>query len=511
MSTSYTGSGLTMTFTTLLVMYLAGVALFFLSHRVQRALYITLTKLTGYALLFSTALVLYYYNLVDYFSLALGLSFTLLSFFISMYTVPYRKVHHYPKYLEILVDFFHVSIVSAYIAPSFILMIVAWTTGEIVGYTLIKLGEERSMEGSLTSSRGYLFTSTLTYELSVFTLITLSVFLTVAGIGLYELLKPFTGPSTTFNVPLLIMPLLMVGFITKTANMPLHFWLPSAHSSAPSPASATLSGLMVSLGYYGLYRLMNMVNVQGYRVVLAWLFILIGMLSIVYGGLQALTQRDVKKLLAYSTIATDGFVSVIFGLYVLEPLEITRLTLLTSIIMHAAYKTTLFCESGLIEAVYGTRYIHGIRGFVKIAPLSTLGGLLALFSLFGVPGTLGFLAKLLAIYCSTLVLSYENLMFIASLLAFLAYIVISALIALKYVRVYYGDSSSKVEALVENVNRGLQAPVLALGLLNALLSLVVALLFREYSYLIILAVPLPVITAYLAHMQIKVHSERVVT
>ncbi|MEM0001012.1 MAG: proton-conducting transporter membrane subunit [Desulfurococcaceae archaeon] len=493
-----------------LIAYSASVTLLVLSNYVDKGVYYrVLGKLVGYVLLICTVILLYQFGLVDSFSLSLGLSFTLISFLISVYTLFYREAHHYPKHLETLIDLFLVFIISAYIAPSFILMIVAWTSGEILGYVLIKLGEEHSSEGPLTSSRGFIFASTLTYEISVFTLITLSIIFTTAGIGLYELMKPFTQQLAVVAIPVIIIPLLVVGFITKTANIPLHFWLPSAHSSAPSPASATLSGLMVSLGYYGLYRVISVVDIDAYRAPISWFFVLVGFLSIMYGGFQALAQRDVKKLLAYMTIATNGFISVVFGLYVMRPLDITKWTLVIGMVMHAAYKATLFCESGLIEVVYGTRYVHGIRGFARIASLSTMGSILAILSLLGVPGTLGFIAKLLAVYNSILIVGTDSAMSVTSLLAFLAYIIISALAALKYARIYYDGASSRVKALVEKLDWGLQAPVLVLGLLNVLLCvLVVAFLTQEYGYILALITPLPIITMYLAHAQFRITSTR---
>jgi len=487
-----------------ILVYTASIALLALSHYAGNHAYKFVGKLVGYTLLLYSAIFLHQLNLIDVFSLVLGVASIPISLAISMFTTLYSVAHHYPNYLELLMDAFLVSIISAYIAPSFIFMIIPWTIGEILGYVLIKIGEERSLEGPLTSSRGFIFTSTLTYEISIFTLITLSLVSISAGMGLYELMKPFTQYYALISLPVVVIPLVVVGFLTKMANIPLHFWLPSAHSSAPSPASATLSGLMVSLGYYGLYRVFSLVNIEGYRAPLSWFFTAVGFMSILYGGFQALSQRDIKRFLAYSTIATNGFVSVVFGLYVLHPIDLLHWTLLMSIVMHAAYKTTLFCESGLIEAVYGTRYVHGIRGFAKVAPVSTMGGLFAVLSLLGVPGTLGFIAKLLAVYNAIIIMPVDFYASIASLIAFSSYIVISALVALKYARLYFDGTPSRVNALAKRLERSVQIPVFILGLFNALMSAIIIPLVSElYSSLIIITVAIAIATAYLAHSHLK--------
>lgn len=489
--------------------YTAATALLITSRYIEAFKLKTTLKITWHLIIALTTCTLYYVKLIDEISLTLGLSFTAISALISTYTITYTQVHHYPSHLELLMDIFLLSLISSYIAPSFILMVLAWTISEIVGYMLIRIGEEYSTEGSLTSSRGYILASTMSFELSVFTMITISTLLTVANIGLYELIKPFTQRTVTVTIPIIIIPLLILGFLVKTANIPLHFWLPSAHSSAPSPASASLSGLMVSLGYYGLYRVLEYLDIEQYSTHIALFLITVGLISILYGGQQALTQRDVKKLLAYSTIATNGFISTVFAIYITQPTIITKFTLILSILMHAAYKTTLFSEAGLIEAVYGTRYVHGVRGFVNTAPLSTIGGLLSVFSLLGVPGTLGFTVKLLSAYCSLTMMNTHPVIAFTTITSILAYIIVSAMIALRYSRIYYGEEPRKIEIMVEKLSKNTQTPVLLMGLLNVLLILTsITLITYEYWFILALTTPIAILSVLLSYSYFKTTSTR---
>lgn len=492
-----------------LITYLITVTLLFSTYELKPFSLKTITKTTAYMLIGVITLYLYIQNLIDIVSLILGLSFTLISIFISLFTIKYIELHEYPGRLEVIMDLFLVSIITAYISPNFLLLVISWTIAELLGYILVKLGEEHSTEGSLTSSRGFIFTSTMTYELSVFTMITLSIIFTTLNIGISQLIKPFSTINTLIEVSPYLIPLLILGFFVKTANIPMHFWLPSAHSSAPAPASATLSGLMVSLGYYGLYRLLGYIDIGVYSTHLAWFFLVTGFFSILYGGMQARRQRDSKLILAYSTIATNGFISILFALHLVNPSTITMWTLILGIIMHSAYKTTLFCETGIVEAVYGTRYIHGIRGFINASPISTIGGILALFTLLGVPGTIGFIVKIASVFISINQYSANPMFSIASLIGILLYIITSALIAIKYSHLYFGEPLAKIEPLISRVDWRTQLPIAGLGALNILFCLaIIGVNLAELGSILLLITPVSILTLYITYMHFRTISKR---
>lgn len=452
----------------LVTLTLSIVSLVFLdiSHRVKRLAISLALKTAGFSGFALVAYLLYMLNYVDFVSLVLGASFAALSLLISLFTMGYATSLGYGKSLGFFMDFFLAFITLAYIAPTLALFAIAWTISEVLGYIVIRKGEEHSIEGSLTSARGFILTSTLTYELSVFTLIAVSMIVVSTQVGLLLLTTPFTNITHVTTIPPFLLPLILVGFITKAANVPLHFWLPSAHSSAPSPGSAALSGLMVSLGYYGLYRVLEMVSIEGFREPFAYFLLALGIMTVLYGGAQALNQRDVKKLLAYSTIATNGYVSILFAMYVFDPNELSRWTLLLGIIMHAAYKTTLFCEAGLIESTYGTRYVHGVRGIVKVLEISSIGGLLSVFSLLGTPGTLGFASKLLSVLTAVTMFGGDYVFAVAAILGLVVYMAVSALIALRYARIYFGSPTVKIFDNITSPPKTHQIPVLLMGVAN---------------------------------------------
>jgi formate hydrogenlyase subunit 3/multisubunit Na+/H+ antiporter MnhD subunit len=473
------------------------------SERASSYNYKVVFKIAGYSLLLILILILYNNSVIDTVSIILAGFFTVISLLISLYTPLYARSLHYPSTLEALVDLFLYSLIVAYIAPNIIVLVSAWTIVEILSFILIRVGEEHSLEGPLTSSRGFLLTSTTTYELSVFTFIATSFF--ALGISPHVLLEPFQAVTSKFHTPYMVLPLILVGFLTKAAITPLHFWLPSAHSTAPSPASAALSGFTVALGYYGLYRVLNYISTEDIVWGLAITLIVLGLLSILYGGVEALTQRDVKRLLAYGTIMTNGFILALFALYLFTRLKEALVLVLTGVLTQATYKTTLFCEAGLFEALYETRYAHLIRGVVRVLPISSAGGILAVLSLIGVPGTLGFILKIGALYValSTPTITPTLLALLITSLAF--YIALSAIIGLKYIALYYSQPRRQIP-VVRSISKQHQLTVLILGLTNISITPILFQLlgYSQLALITLVLSPLPLIVTYLV-----VHAARV--
>ncbi|MGC8982561.1 MAG: proton-conducting transporter membrane subunit [Desulfurococcaceae archaeon] len=447
---------------------------------------------------------LYLQGYIDRLSLVFGLFFSVTCLLISLYTISYAELAGYEKTLHYLIDSFLVALIATYVAPSFILLVTTWTIAEFLGYMVIKKGEEHSIEGPLTSSRGFILTSTLTYELSVFTLIAFSMLVATANLGYTALITPFTRILALGEPPLFLLPLILLGFVTKAANVPMHFWLPGAHSSAPSPGSAALSGLMVSLGYYGLYRAFELTPPRGYGVPLACAFMAMGLVTTAYGGIMAARQRDVKMLLAYSTIATNGFMSVVFGMYLAYPSDLTKYLLVQGILAHAAYKTTLFCEAGLVETSYGSRYVHGIKGIIGVLPASSLGGLLAIFSLLGVPGTIGFAWKLSAAYVAVSVFEENTLALALALSSVATYAALSALVALKYSRIYFGEKRAASILTPKRAPAFAQFLVTAMGLANIVANLIVAALVGGWlGVFLAITTPLALASLYIVYSHFK--------
>jgi multicomponent Na+:H+ antiporter subunit D len=186
--------------------------------------------------------------------------------------------------------------------------------------------------------------------------------------------------------------LFLAGFGLKAAMMPFHAWLPDAHSSAPAPISAMLSGLLIkTLGIYAIIRVFYTVLGMDGRV--QTLLLVLGSLSMVAGVLLALGQDDLKRLLAYSSISQMGYVLVALGLNT----ALGVAAALFHALNHALFKSALFLSSGSLERITGTRNLSEMGGLVQRAPATALGTMGASLSIAGVPPFNGFWSKLLVL------------------------------------------------------------------------------------------------------------------
>ncbi len=184
---------------------------------------------------------------------------------------------------------------------------------------------------------------------------------------------------------------ILVGFGTKAGLAPLHTWLPDAHSQAPSPISALLSGVLLNSAMYGIIRITAVVNkCLGSSIFTGRLLIAMGMLSIVTAAVFIMTQRDYKRLLAYSSIEHMGVIAVAIGFF--TPLSV--FSGLLHMINHSLTKSMLFFCSGNILQKYGTKHISKIKGVLNALPFSGTAFFIGLFAIGGTPPFSVFLSEL---------------------------------------------------------------------------------------------------------------------
>jgi multicomponent Na+:H+ antiporter subunit A len=190
--------------------------------------------------------------------------------------------------------------------------------------------------------------------------------------------------QSAYYLPILI--LVLGGAFSKSAQFPLHFWLPGA-MQAPSPVSAFLhSATMVKAGIYLLARLNP---VLGNTIEWQTIIPLFGGATMLLGAFLALTQRDLKAILAYTTISALGTLILLIGI----DTKLAMKAALIFLIVHAFYKGTLFMVAGAIDKQTGTRDIDKLGNLYKTMPITTLVAVLALLSMAGLPPMLGFISK----------------------------------------------------------------------------------------------------------------------
>ncbi|HUI27659.1 MAG TPA: proton-conducting transporter membrane subunit [Candidatus Kryptonia bacterium] len=196
----------------------------------------------------------------------------------------------------------------------------------------------------------------------------------------------------------LLFLLAVVGFGTKAGFAPFHVWLPEAHPAAPSHVSAVMSGVMLKTGIYGLVRTLTILASP--PAWWGWLLCGIGLVSGIGGVLFALAQRDVKRMLAYSSVENIGIIALGLGIGVLGVATgVPALAVLgfagglLHVVNHAVVKGLLFLAAGSVAHATGTRDIERLGGAMKRMPYTGAVFLIAAIAICGLPPLNGFVSE----------------------------------------------------------------------------------------------------------------------
>jgi len=215
---------------------------------------------------------------------------------------------------------------------------------------------------------------------------------------------------------LFILTVFCIAFGIKNAVLPFHTWLPDAHSEAPSPFSAVLSGILVRMGMYGFLLIFYVIlglksflglgrSLYSFHYILAW----IGAINIVIPTFIAMLQNDAKRLLAWHGVGQGGY--MVLGVALGTKLAVTGGTF--HIVNHTSYIALLFLVVGAVEyRTGGIRDLNSLGGLIKKMPVTFVGALVGACGLIGVPLTNGFVSKWL-IYKSLILEGHPFLAFAA--------------------------------------------------------------------------------------------------
>ncbi|MCC6071939.1 hydrogen gas-evolving membrane-bound hydrogenase subunit E [Massilia sp. GCM10020059] len=297
------------------------------------------------------------------------------------YTPGYLRGHARLGQLMCLLIAFTLAMAGAILADDLLLLLLFWEATSVLSFLLV--GFEHDSQDSRDSARQALLV-TGAGGLALLAGIVL-ILLAAPGLRLSDLahLDPAVLDDARFQAG---VALVLVGAMTKSAQFPFHFWLPGA-MAAPTPVSAYLhSATMVNLGVYVMARFDEAMGaVPWWEATL----LSIGTITALWGAVQAPRERDLKRILAWSTVSALGTLTVLIGL----PNELGALAFAAFVLAHALYKAPLFFVAGNVDHATGTRLIDRLSGLRHGMPATALAALLAGLSMAGLPATVGFVAK----------------------------------------------------------------------------------------------------------------------
>jgi hydrogenase-4 component F len=172
----------------------------------------------------------------------------------------------------------------------------------------------------------------------------------------------------------------LIGYGTKVGLVPMHSWLPDAHSKAPSPISSLLSGALLNVAFFAILRFKSITDLAISPLFSQKLLIFFGILSIVVAAFIVFVQKHYKRLLAYSSVEHMGIIALGFGFG-----GIGTFAALMHMIYHSLAKSALFLLSGNVFIIYGSTKMAEVRGTIKTLPITSVLLFIGFLAIIGVP------------------------------------------------------------------------------------------------------------------------------
>lgn len=276
----------------------------------------------------------------------------------------------------------------------------------------------------------------------------------------YDIIK-----ANAFKIPLnwvsLIIFSILIGFGIKLGLLFLHIWLPDTYTLSPTPISVLISSAMTGIGAYGIIRVwldLLSIHYAGYGIYLE----LWAVATMVFGGAMALMQNDMKKVLAYSSISSMGY--ILFGIGSESVLGVSGAILL--FVTHGLGKALLFMSSGSLIMQTGTSNMNNLGGLSGKMPYTAVFTMIGALTIMGVPITSGFMAEWVLFNGSlqgAIVNHWDSVKVIAFAIAMLTTALTSAYILWLYKRVFFGV----VPETLKNVKDASGYVIITMGILAA--------------------------------------------
>ncbi len=384
---------------------------------------------------------------VDGISVLLILLTTLLGF-IAVYS-SFTAIKHREKEYYVFLLLLQTGMLGVFISLDFILFYVFWEVMLVPMYFLIGIwGGPRKLYAAIKFFLYTLFGSVLM-------LVGILALYFYNSSGLAAVGLPGLGNAPTFDVTQLysiapqipgglqmwIFLAFFVGFAIKVPMFPFHTWLPDAHVEAPTAGSVILAGVLLKMGTYGFVRFSLPLLPDATVRAMPWMAAL-AIVGIIYGGLVAMAQKDMKKLVAYSSVSHLGF--VMLGMFALNPAGISGSVL--QMINHGLSTGGLFLLVGIVYERRHTRMIADYGGLAKVMPVYAMLFMVITMASIGLPTLNGFIGEF------TILVGAFNRSAWWAVLAATGIVLGAAYMLWLYQRVFFGEVTHEENKTLKDVN-----------------------------------------------------------
>jgi NADH-quinone oxidoreductase subunit M len=371
---------------------------------------------------------------VDGVSLSMAIITLVLIFTTALFSVNYMQGKKGLAEYYALLTLLFIGLVGVFITSNLMLFYFCWELMLVPSYFII--GGWGYREPYRAAFKFFIFT----HAGAVFVLLGIgAIFMVTGNLDMFQAQTALMTAQPDLVKWILLS--ITAGFAVKMAVVPVHMWLPDAHSEAPAPMSALLSGVIIGAGAYAIFRVslgtvFPAIMATDFGVQFLHGLAVFGVLSAFFGSLIALVENDIKRLIAYSSISHMGY--VLFGLSLLfsgEPPQIVQVVLAGTVlhlVNHAVSKGLFFLSAGAIMKQLEIRDIREMGGLAGKMPITATSSTIAALSIAGVPPFACFISEFLIFVGAFQVIGNDGFYLLPTALMLIA-TVLSLAYALRYI------------------------------------------------------------------------------
>jgi hydrogenase-4 component F len=424
--------------------FLIGIVSFFLPKKPGRALLI----ITGCIHLISSALLWYHRPeaaFPEYFSITPEgllslLVISLLFFLISIYTATYLKES------EIQSENIFIGSMMLFLATMTMVtlsdhIMVMWIAIEATTIASAPLIYTHRSEASLEATWKYVLICSVGIAMALLGTVLITLAMDVGNVDVPLSFSALSARAKDLDPMWLkfAFVLILVGYGTKMGLAPMHTWLPDAHSEAPSPASALLSGVLLNCAYLGIFKTNKIMLAAGLGDFSGTILIIFGLMSILAAATFILNQTEYKRLLAYSSIENMGIIAFGTGIGGLGAYGA-----ILCLIHHSLIKSSLFLTSGNILLGYGSRLIEETGDLVKLMPKTVIAFFTGFAGISGFPPFGIFIGEMFII-----VAAFQSGHYIVTVIFIVILCVVFAGFAKQAMRITFGSAEPDIQIKID--------------------------------------------------------------